>query len=88
VIPLKADENGNNMLHHQAANGINVEPLSSLLSSGEYDINAKNNAGETPLLLACKNQKHGHIAELIRHGANPNIRDNAGNMPMDLVKGC
>jgi hypothetical protein len=76
------DKDGNNLVH-LAASGTNFSHLRAVLSDG-YDVNARNNKGETALHIAFKHGRHENIAELLRHGANPNERDNAGNTPMDL----
>jgi ankyrin repeat protein len=76
------------MLHFAAA-GTNIAHLRGVISDG-YDVNATNNKGETPLHIAFKHGRHENIAELVRSGANPNLKDDAGNTPMDLDKngGC
>ena len=76
------DKDGNNLVHW-AARGSNLGHLRAVLNDG-YDINAKNNRGETALHIACKHGMNENIAELLTHGANPNELDNAGNTPMDL----
>jgi len=80
VIVLPPNKDGNTMLHF-AASGSNFGLLRGVIGDG-YDINAKNNKGESPLRIASKFGRHENIAELLKRGANPNERDNAGNPPI------
>lgn len=54
------------------------------------DINAKDNAGNTPLHLAVKSADHfpstRSIKELLIKGASRTLRDNKGRKPIDMVK--
>jgi ankyrin repeat protein len=76
------DLNGNTLLHH-AACGTNTGLLRAVLTDG-YDINVRNQKGETPLHIAYKHGRLENVFELARHRADPGIRDNAGNRPHDL----
>ncbi|XP_014205885.1 BRCA1-associated RING domain protein 1 [Copidosoma floridanum] len=46
------------------------------------NINKKNNQGETPLHIACRNNHEEKVKLLLEKGANPNTKDNAGWTPL------
>ena len=61
-----------------------VQAAYSLIDEGA-DINEPNNAGQTPLFLACA---EGHVAmlpNLVMLGADPNWRDKRGNTPLHVI---
>ncbi|ORX64140.1 hypothetical protein BCR32DRAFT_251268 [Anaeromyces robustus] len=75
-IYIKDNEN-NTLLHIGAKSGNLTTPL--LLFSKEYNIDIKNNKGETPLHKACiqyRYKKEGTIDRLLKRGANINAQDN------------
>ncbi len=56
-----------------------------LISKG-VSINQKNNAGWTPLMLACLVNDVKIAIELIKNGANINLKNNEGQTAMDIAK--
>lgn len=76
------DNDGNTCLHEIIKNG-DSNTLSKILTHGilqNYDIIDKtNNFHQTPLILACILGKQDMSNILIKHGADKNIADNAGN---------
>ena len=77
-----ADIYGNTGLHARAVRyGL---PLGGLLDLGA-DIEARNTAGNTPLLTACAAQKPQHVAELLAHHANAGAVENKGRNALDIT---
>lgn len=52
--------------------------LEVLIAEG-IDVNKANAAGETPLIIAVKNNKHQFLDLLLTSGADPELQDNEGN---------
>ncbi|RSL48775.1 hypothetical protein CEP53_009418 [Fusarium sp. AF-6] len=50
------------------------------------DINVRNKAGETPLMLAVSTNKVRSTKILLEHGADPNICDNLGARPLHFAQ--
>ena len=73
MIQLPPNGHGNTMLHF-AASSANFRLLLAVLSDG-YDVNAKNNKGETPLDIAVKHHRQDNVVELLSNGANPDDLD-------------
>jgi len=73
MIQLPPNGHGNTMLHF-AASSANFRLLRAVLSDG-YDVNAKNNKGETPLDIAVKHHRQDNVVELLSNGANPDDLD-------------
>ncbi|KAJ3652753.1 hypothetical protein Zmor_018690 [Zophobas morio] len=71
------DNNKNNILHYvsQRANE-NVKLLNHLLSVADFNLNARNNCGTTPLQLACRSGNFLIVEKLHETGAELNILDN------------
>ena len=78
---LKAKDNQGNTVLHMGPSGL----VSFLVENG-VDINAKNDKGRTPLMIAIINTKYDSISELIRCGADINVRDNEGHKAVHYVK--
>ncbi|XP_063924516.1 putative ankyrin repeat protein RF_0381 [Zophobas morio] len=71
------DNNNNNILHYVSRTTDEViELLNYLLSAADFNVNAQNNCGTTPLQLACKSGNFLFVKELYEHGAELNILDN------------
>lgn len=70
------------------AEGMLDQTQSQILSMIDYlisigaDVNQKNNSGEYPLLIASERALPLVVEELIKGGANPNIKDENGNTPI------
>jgi ankyrin repeat protein len=76
------DKKGNTVLHLACKNSINLEQIVGyLVTRQEVDVNARNDAGETPLhMLAYKGDSRA-VSFLLKESANPLAIDNAGNTP-------
>jgi len=73
-----SDKHGNTFLHYLCKNGC-LEIIDSCIRKTKSIINLRNNYGETPIILACKN-KHENIFYFLQNiGADLNITDNYGN---------
>jgi ankyrin repeat protein len=79
------DRNGNTALHDAALVG---DPTAiSYLTSMKARVNATNNNGETPLVLAVHRKDIEIVQLLIAAGADPNIQDTiAGKSALDYAK--
>ncbi len=51
------------------------------------DVNIRNIYGQTPLHVAVRGSMNG-VSLLLKYGANDNIKDNAGDKPIDIAKHC
>lgn len=60
--------------------------LLSALNVGMVDINAQNLSGQTAIFLAAEQSSNDMVTLLLELGANPNIPDNSGKLPIDFVK--
>lgn len=86
LIDCKADVNvlyeGNcTLLHIVCADG-NTDFLEVLLGCEECDLNVKNDFGETPLFLACKNSETQCVEFLVASQCNINISNIEGKSPL------
>lgn len=59
--------------------------ISNLLSSG-YSLNTKNGKGWTPLMIACYNGHKKVVESLLKHGADPNVANMNGTVPIMYTK--
>jgi ankyrin repeat protein len=85
------DNNGNNALHlavisKKTSQKANEKILLKLLSLG-LDINAKNNAGETPLFLAFKHYEYDKAKILAQNNADFSIENDKGESVMFISEG-
>ena len=70
----------------QALNRVDLEGIKDLLAKGA-DVNAKDDDGGTPLLIAVT-LGNKEIAELlIANGADVNVKDKHGGTPLDWADG-
>lgn len=76
-------QNGNTPLHEAVIHS-DPEGIKILTEMGN-DINAENDNGETPLVMAALNQKYDLVLILLEYGANPAISDHKGNNLQSLV---
>ena len=71
---------------HDAAEEGNVEVVKQHLAAGT-DVNAKNNAGTTPLHWSARHNDHKEIVELlIAEGADVNAKNVSGRTPLDSAE--
>ena len=87
VITLLEDEQrqtdhaGNTTLH-QACYQNQSEVAEALIREGRVDLNAPNDEGDTPLLMACQNQNVYLVEILLKAGAAPNQKMLDGFSPL------
>lgn len=82
------DKKGNGALHYLAMGSVDEggkEILQSLLAC-EAEIDARNEEGKTPLMLAVINNNVELVNELLDKGADINLADGQGNTP--LIYAC
>lgn len=88
--PNHQDHSGNTILHTLASGRHKQDTLpfiQTLIQQG-INIDLKNNAGQTPLMIAMQ-RKHVELAEvLIKNGANFNVRDKQGDPLIMQVIAC
>lgn len=80
-VPPQADRFGATALHH-AARGGNTEILADLLKNPTVDVNARNDAGETPLMIAAREGEAAAVRLLLAHGADVNRQGRSGETPL------
>lgn len=59
--------------------------IKTLLSLG-YSLNTKNDKGWTPLMIACYNGEKKNVKNLLKYGADPNIANMNGTVPIMYAK--
>ena len=60
--------------------------LTRLLSSGvKFDLDAQDKEGNTPLHIAAYGNRATEVRELLDHGANAAVLNNAGQRPLDVT---
>ena len=78
------DHAGNTALWYAASVG-SATAASSLLQGGSSVVNQPGEKGKTPFAIACWNT-HPEVARiLLAHGADPNIKDDYGQNPLNLA---
>lgn len=75
---------GNTALHAAVSNAESARLIKALLDKG-LDINATNNKGETPLMVAAGNKNHSLYRLLLKHGANPDLRNQRGQTAEEIL---
>ena len=77
---------------HEAVENSNRREAKRLIVSGEVDVNARNSEGETALhlvmygLYELSDDWVEVMQLLLKHGADPNIKDNDGRTPYGVVR--
>lgn len=66
------------------SNSVNFDP-NTMIEAG-VDVNAADNQGLTPLMVAAENGDRELVRNLLAHGANPNARDSKGKKAADYIK--
>ena len=85
LSPVETDEHGENLLHQLCRYDAPMADIRQLLGAGAKDVvNARNAAGETPLLAHLRSSApiRGVVDMLLANGASPDIADNDGVTPM------
>ncbi|KAL4868028.1 hypothetical protein BDV12DRAFT_197592 [Aspergillus spectabilis] len=77
-------DRGNTLLHGCAMLGLAVT-AQMLLGELGADINSRNDNGDTPLLLACRNGKFPTVFKLVAKGARADIPNKYGETPLHWV---
>lgn len=75
-------DNAGNTTLHQACYLNQSEVAEALIKAGNVDINAPNDHGDTPLLMACENQNVYLVEILLKAGADPNRKLLNGFAPL------
>ena len=81
---LVREDNNASPLHTAALNGISW--LGEILLEYKANINALDNEGATPLILAVRGHHREFISLLLRRGADINITDDSGKKAIDYAK--
>ncbi len=64
---------------------VNFPAIATILLDAGANINAKDAEGNTPLHIAAKKGYASKVQYLLSRGANPAIKNNQGQLPVDLV---
>jgi ankyrin repeat protein len=72
-------------LQRAAENG-DVGTLAALLAAQPTDIDARDELGRTPLMLAVLHGRSEAVATLLAHGADPNAADSQGTTPLQAAQ--
>ena len=86
--PGWTDEHGDTLLHMLCGYSVPSDDINQLLKNG-FDVNARNHAGDTPLLVYLNRQFFPPLAgmmALIYAKADINAINNAGHTPIQIVK--
>lgn len=78
------DEEGRSALHWATDRG-HIELAKVLVTELHANINLQDNEQQTPLHYACNCEHLELIKLLLTHGADPNIKDESGDSPLDLA---
>lgn len=84
--PCAVDYKGDNAYMGVAFKG-HVEVAKWMLGDTQCDINHRNYAGQTALMMASLFGHEEMVALLLKHKADPRIKDNRGNTAESLAKG-
>lgn len=71
------DPSGKNLLSYAAAYGLNS--ITEFLIAKGLQMNVQDKQGGMPLIIALRNRHLDTAVILLKHGANPNLRDQWGN---------
>jgi len=86
-----ADIAGNTPLMYLVSSGYNMYSFNSAMYAVKFlvshgaDVNHQNNVGETPLMLASKGCGVQGVKQLLALGADPTVKDAAGNTALSLA---
>ena len=71
---------------HLAAMDNNYPEVMDVLLKHGLDINAINDYGDTPLIIACRYNSDEMIYKCLELGASPYIADKDGNLPLEIAR--
>jgi ankyrin repeat protein len=77
-----ARTNQKNTALHYAVEALRIDNVRALLDAGS-DVNAANDIGRTPLLLACYLHNYAMVEMLLQRGADPNQCDSKLSFPLN-----
>lgn len=80
-----ADKEGNTALMYVTDNNYNDKFLEYLLAC-KASVNAVNNDGDTALILAVKKNYKSSVQVLMKHGADPDLKNKAGESARSIAK--
>ncbi|KAE8146468.1 ankyrin repeat-containing domain protein [Aspergillus avenaceus] len=83
---IKADR-GMTELHYAVGTGNSLKVVRVLLSHGTFNVNAATDSGLTPLHLAVARKDPCYVRVLVEHGADINLGNKMGQMPIELAIG-
>lgn len=72
------------LLHYATKHNANIDIFEGILARTR-DINAKDRHGRTPLHYAIISQNKIMVSSLLKSGADPNLQDEQGRRPVDLL---
>jgi ankyrin repeat protein len=83
--PNKGNRQGNTLLHGNFArrNDAHFSEVLALGLTAGGDVNAKNEFGATPLHEAARSGSASWVRLLLSRGADPNLKDKKGRLPID-----
>lgn len=84
-INVTHQDNAGNTVLHATLKEENTECFLLLLRHLKSAIDTRNSSGDTPLHVAVRMRNTLGILVLLKYGANPNIQNNNGDMPLHLV---
>ena len=87
-VPLQGrDRKGNTALHYAAREGAEfVANVILALDRGKELLDAGNEQGQTPLMLAATQGSRRIVRNLLLRGANSDLKDQSGNTALDLAR--
>jgi len=78
------DKLGESALHH-ASRGRCLACIRTLIRQPREDLDCQNFIGDTPLHTACQAGSHTAVRFMLTGGADPDIKNRSGDMPINLV---
>ena len=85
VIIHICDPRGNTHLHNAVREGAKPFVINFLLKRG-LDVNARNERGDTALVIAARDGRDALVEILLNNGADPNLRTKAGYSALTIAK--
>jgi len=70
---------------HERSEGSRAREIASLLLKHGADVNARDDAGSTPLHYAAHSGCLSLVKLLLKYGGDPRIKNNEGKTPLDVA---